>query len=315
MPSRHRRSRVWAERLVIVAFLALVAGLIAWKADDIAWDQVMRTLRGYDRVSLGLAALIAGTSTLVYCGYDLLARAYVQHRLTRLRVMAIAFVSYAFNLNLGAFVGGVGFRYRLYSRAGLKQGAIARVVSFSLATNWLGHFLLAGGVLLLRQVPLPESWGVAAGVGQLIGAGLLSVVGLYLWLSAFSRRRSVRIRGHEILFPGWRMALLQLLVSAANWTLMAGILFVLLHEHVAFGAVLSTLLIAAIAGVITHVPGGIGVIEFVFIGALGGKVGHGELIAAILAYRAFLYLGPLVVALALYVALEAAGRSPQPAHA
>jgi hypothetical protein len=33
--------------------------------------------------------------------------------------MGVTFISYAFNLNLGSLVGGVAFRYRLYSRLGL----------------------------------------------------------------------------------------------------------------------------------------------------------------------------------------------------
>ena len=37
-------------------------------------------------------------------------------------VMAVNFVSYAFNLCIGSLVGGVGFRYRLYSRLGLAPG-------------------------------------------------------------------------------------------------------------------------------------------------------------------------------------------------
>ena len=32
--------------------------------------------------------------------------------------MTVTFVSYVFNLNLGSLVGGVAFRYRLYSRLG-----------------------------------------------------------------------------------------------------------------------------------------------------------------------------------------------------
>ena len=53
--------------------------------------------------------------------------------------MAVNFISYAFNLNLGALVGGVAFRYRLYTQLGLKLGVITRVLSLSMLTNWLGY--------------------------------------------------------------------------------------------------------------------------------------------------------------------------------
>ena len=71
---------------------------------------------------------------------------------------------------------------------------------------------------------------------------------------------------------------------------------------------LATLLSAAIVGAATHVPGGLGVLEAVFIAALGGAGAAAQLIAALLAYRALYYLVPLVVAAAMHFALEAIAR-------
>ena len=51
--------------------------------------------------------------------------------------------SYAFTLNLGLLVGGVGVRYRLYARRGVDAGTIGQVVGTSVLTNWVGYLLLA----------------------------------------------------------------------------------------------------------------------------------------------------------------------------
>ncbi len=64
----------------------------------------------------------------------------------------------------------------------------------------------------------------------------------------------------------------------------------------------------AIAGVVLHVPAGLGVFEAVFITLLGHRISDGQLLAALLGYRAVYYLGPLVVAAFLFLAMELRAR-------
>ena len=71
---------------------------------------------------------------------------------------------------------------------------------------------------------------------------------------------------------------------------------------------LAVLLIGAIAGVITHVPAGLGVLEFVFVALLSHRVSEGQLLGALLAYRAIYYIVPLMVAAVLYLVMEAHAR-------
>ena len=98
-----------------------------------------------------------------------------------------------------------------------------------------------------------------------------------------------------------------------NWGVIASVIYVLMSRQVAYATVLSVLLVAAVAGVITHVPAGLGVLEAVFATALSGVLGQAEIIAALLAYRAVYYLAPLAVATMLFAALEArAGGSRGP---
>ena len=67
--------------------------------------------------------------------------------------------------------------------------------------------------------------------------------------------------------------------------------------------VLGVLLVSSIAGVIVHIPAGIGVLEAVFIALLAGEhVSHGTIIAALLAYRMLYYFLPL--ATVCYLVLE-----------
>ncbi len=115
----------------------------------------------------------------------------------------------------------------------------------------------------------------------------------------FSKRREWAFGESIITLPDGRMAALQFFVSAVNWSLMAGIIYMLLGRDIAYVSVLTTLLIGAVAGLIIRVPAGLGVLEAVFVGLLGSQAPSAQLIGALLLYRAFYYLGPLALALLL----------------
>ena len=87
--------------------------------------------------------------------------------------------------------------------------------------------------------------------------------------------------------------------------LIGTIVWLLMPRELGYGAVVATQLTAAMLAVPTHVPGGLGVIEAIFVAAFGNAGVQSELIAALLAYRALYYLLPLAVAAVLYFLVEA----------
>jgi uncharacterized membrane protein YbhN (UPF0104 family) len=138
-----------------------------------------------------------------------------------------------------------------------------------------------------------------------LGFLLVAATAAYISMCALARRRSWTIRGHELTLPSLRLATLQLAMSTLNWSLIAGTVYMLLGQKIPYPVVLEVMLVAAIAGVITHVPAGLGVLEAVFIALLSHLVPKYELLAALLTYRAIYYLAPLVVAALIYLVIEA----------
>jgi glycosyltransferase 2 family protein len=293
------------KRVALALFFLVVIGLLTSYARDVDWRAVSGAVQGYTATTLLLAAGLAAASHGLYSCYDLVGRRQTRHPLRARQVLATAFVSYAFNLNLGALVGGVALRYRLYARLGLEAATITQVLALSLLTNWLGYLLVAGAAFCAYPLALPPSWPLGGGGLRVIGSVMLALAGAYLLMCFTARRRVWRLRGRELKLPGGVMAVLQLALSCANWLLIAGIVAVLLEGRVGYATVLSVLLIAAVAGVMAHVPAGLGVLEAVFIALLSHRVPQAELLGALLAYRGVYYLAPLGLALALYLAMEA----------
>jgi len=289
-------------------FFAAVLALIVRQARTIDWSEVLDALRAIPRPTLLAAAALAACSHLLYSTFDLLGRRMTGHRLGTRIVMRVTFISYAFNLNLGALVGGVAFRYRLYSRLGLDNLTITRVLGFSMLTNWLGYLVLAGAVFCFFPMVLPPDWKMDGEGLRVLGALLLAAGAAYLGLCAIARQHTWRLRGHELDTPSLRMALLQLALSMLNWSLIGGMIWLLLQRQLPYHEVLAVALVAAVAGVITHVPGGLGVLEAVFLALLGHRAPQGTLLGALLAYRAIYYLLPLILAALTYVATELRAR-------
>jgi uncharacterized membrane protein YbhN (UPF0104 family) len=298
----------WAQRIVVAGFFIFVLVLLVVQARAIQWNEVFSTMRAYPAHVVLLAAALGAASHLIYSSFDLVGRHYTGHKLRAPTVMAITFVSYAFNLNLGTLVGAVAMRVRLYSRLGLNPAVIARIVGLSMLTNWLGYFLLAGLAFIWWPLVLPADWHIGGGALHALGGVLVAVSLGYLGLCSFSKRREWTVRGHEIALPSLRVAIVQLLLSSANWAVMGAAMHVLLQGKVAYPVTLGVLLIGAVAGLLSRVPAGLGVLEAVFIALLSTRLPDAALIAAVLLYRAVYYWAPLVVAALLYLAMEAGAK-------
>lgn len=294
----------WLKHGVTLLLFMVVAILLFSLVRNMDWQAVIETLRGYSPALVMMGLGITAASFAVFSSYDLLGKFYTGHELPIKEVLPLAFVCYAFNLNLGAWVGGIALRYRLYTKFGLKVATVTRVLSVSLTTNWLGYMLLAGTLFTLRLIELPEHWQVGTLGLQFIGAGLLLVCLFYLLACRYSRRRTWQWWGHEIVLPSLRLALLQMLLGAANWSLMAALVYLLLPQGVFYPTILGILLVSSIAGVVTHIPAGLGVLEAVFIALLQHQVSTSEIIAALIGYRALYFLFPLGLACMVYLLLE-----------
>ncbi|GJL36940.1 membrane protein [Enterobacter hormaechei] len=304
MAKSHPRWRL-AKKVLTWLFFIAVAVLLVLYAQKVNWDDVWKVIHDYNRlVLLGAAALVV-VSYLIYGCYDLLGRAYCGHKLAKRQVMLVSFICYAFNLTLSTWVGGIGMRYRLYSRLGLPSSTITRIFSLSITTNWLGYILLGGIIFTFGVVDIPAHWYISDTTLHFIGVVLLLFIAFYLWACGFAKRRHFTIRGQKLVIPSWKFALAQMAISSANWIAMGVIIWLLMGHQTNFFFVLGVLLVSSIAGVIVHIPAGIGVLEAVFLALLAGEhTSQGVIIAALLAYRVLYYFIPLLLALIAYLILE-----------
>src|SRR5665647_846622 len=98
-----------------------------------------------------------------------------------------------------------------------------------------------GFLFLVWPLQLPPSWKMGNHGLQWLGVGLILVSAAYIVACVRAGDRVWNVRGHELYLPPWRMAALQMTVSCVNWSLMAGVIYVLLQQKVAYTDVLTVL--------------------------------------------------------------------------
>jgi uncharacterized protein (TIRG00374 family) len=126
----------------------------------------------------------------------------------------------------------------------------------------------------------------------------------YVVACAVQHGRVWHWRGRELRLPSPKRALLQMAMSVANWALMGAAIYLLLGRDVPYGSALGALMAAAVVGVVTPIPAGLGVLEAVMLALLAHQLPQARVLGAVMAWRALYYLLPLFIGLALLAFLE-----------
>jgi phosphatidylglycerol lysyltransferase len=303
-PSTHHKVPAWTTLLGIALF-GLALFWLHHLLGQYRWRDILNHVHAIPTANVLRAALftIAGYGCLTL--YDALAVRFAGAHVPYLRVALISFMGYAVGHNVGLnTLSGGAIRYRAYSALGLGAKQIATIIAFGSVTFLLGAGLLLGLSLLTQAGMSGSVLHVHAWLAMLAGGILLAAVAAYLWLVC-TRHEPLRYRRIVIPVPKPRVAFAQVAVACADLLCAASVLYVLLPPQAAisFEAFAGIYLIAIAAGVISNVPGGIGVFEAVLL-VLLQSVPKGSLLGALLAYRAIYYFAPFAAALVLLGAHE-----------
>jgi len=289
-----------------VAVFVLALWALHHQFADLRLRDVLKQLEAMPAASLLAAIGLTLLSYFVLTGYDAMSLHYIRRPMEYRRSALASFLGYAVSQNVGlTLISGAPIRFRLYSAWGLSAMEIASVVAFNGLTFWLGILTVTGvaftigGGSALTTIHLPVM------ALRPLGVLLLAVVIAYLAICLFSRR-ALRIGRWELDPPPFRLAVLQIALSATDWTVSASVLWVLLpHEiNVGFAHYLAVFLLAQTLGVVSQIPGGFGVFETVVLAMLPAGVDTSVLVGPLIAYRMIYYFLPLALAAGMLLAYE-----------
>lgn len=205
------------------------------------------------------------------------------------RDLTISYISSAFTMNAGGSVlGGGSIRMRFAASQGISVGGVSKITLFCACACWAGHALACGTLLIIA--PPPFDW-LPSGVAGILG--YILVIGS---IAACAGRAIWRTR-----WPAPGLAFSALLVSAIDW-LGAGLAMWVLFPGdlpLSVWSFVAVITISQAIAALSHVPGGVGVLEFAITKTLSGLVAAPVLAGTLVTYRLVFYLLPFCLAILL----------------
>ncbi|MFN3371725.1 MAG: phosphatidylglycerol lysyltransferase domain-containing protein, partial [Sphingomonadaceae bacterium] len=307
-----RRAGIRARLPQLLGLALFVLALVALRhlLDEIDPARLAAELRAMPPWRIGLAILSSILGYVALAGYDWSALAYVGKRLPLATVVPGGMVAYAVSNSVGfAALSGTAIRWRLYRPLGLEARDLAVMAVFMSAAFVVAGCLIGLAALAIRPEALAHL--VTLPPGQVRALSLLAIATIMVPLVWASRSgHALGVRGRTVRVPPPALLLRQLAISTADIGLAALTLWILLPAAevgpFTFAAVYA---VALLAGVLSGVPGGIGVFETVLLAGLPDTVGTERLAAALLLYRLVYHLLPLFAALLFLGWQEASRRS------
>lgn len=298
----------WLGPVAVLALLALALVVLRRELAGVGYARISRAVRATPAERLALAGALTALAYAVLAGYDALALAYVRLRFPLRRVVATSTAAYAISQTLGfAAVTGNAVRYRFWSAWGLSAAEIGQAAAFVGATFTVGLVAVCGLALTLEPAGALGALGVPTGVARALGVLLLGTVAAYVGWAAVRRGRPLSLRGWRLPVPGPALAAAQLGLAAVDWAVAASVLRVLLPPTPGLGFVsfAGAFVIAQCVGLLSHVPGGVGVFDALMVVLLRPVLDAEPVLAALVVYRGVYYLLPFGLAVAALGAAEA----------
>lgn len=291
--------------LLGLAVLAIIAVLLWDRLQTIEFSAIVQQIRSLPAPAVA-GALACSIGAYVLVGlYEGIALERVSGQRRRWYALRTTVIANPVGRTVGAalFSGGA-LRYRFYSAIGLNARQVGALIvlmamPYVLGVGWLidVSFLLnteqASAALRLSTTTILvlATLGLAKDVGWLLVAK---------W-----RSKPIAAFGQQIRIPSLQHTFLQIAFGIAQILCNTGILYLLMPPELAMSwpAFIAIYCIAFVAGQISNVPAGLGVLEAALLLMLP-HVPPAKLLGSVLVYRALFEVVPLLVGLALWAAFE-----------
>jgi uncharacterized membrane protein YbhN (UPF0104 family) len=291
-----------------LAAVAFSIWILLHELRGISLDDVWDSLMAISSTHWALSALSAVVAYAALAGYDHIALLHIGKRVSWLFVTLCSFTTYALSHNIGGSVfSGAVIRYRAYVTKGLSGQEVGVLVAVCWFTFVLSTITVGAIVLILVPGLLDRfsDLGLREFSG-LTGMLLLVPVIAYVFCS-WLNLRPLRIGSLQIHYPRLPIVARQLIIGPLELFAAGAIIYFALPEagNPGYLVVLGVFLVSFSVAQISHAPGGLGVLEVVFLMGLPDMEAV-DVLAALLVFRLFYLIVPLIISLGVVLLFERA---------
>ena len=298
MTTTTKTNHTWTAIIAIVLFgIGIFAFTHLLHSVDMA--AVKAQMRATPAITLLGAVASTAVAYLALTGYDWWGLRQIGHKLPASVVGLGGFLGCAFGNTVGvSFLSGGAVRYRIYSVYGLSGIEVAALSTYIAAAIGIGLTVIGTGALAIHPGALGSALPLSETVIRWGSLGAMVAMLVVLYAFAFSGR-TLSVGRFRIDIPSAPVLTGQFLVNLLDVFAAAFTLWLLLPAGKPdFATLVAIYAAATMVGVLSHVPGGVGVFETAVLAAMPSTVSPTEVAAALLLFRFIYYLLPFGIGFA-----------------
>ncbi|MCD8915200.1 bifunctional lysylphosphatidylglycerol flippase/synthetase MprF [Staphylococcus simulans] len=293
MSKRMKSRLITGAKAVFAAVLFIIVVMTLYRElSTINFKKLFMLFEKLNRVELTSLLVVGGLSILLLSFYDVVMVRTLKLKMPMMKVMRVSYIINALNsiIGFGGFIGA-GVRVSVYKQYTKDTKTLLHYISLVLLSMLTGLSLLS--ILVVTHVfnakHLLDDYPVVH--------VLLYVVACFLPLFVFVTIKKPVQQSHR--FTGVYLTI----VSSIEWLAASMVLYFALRIvdlNVDFTSFVGIFIIAAIAGLISFIPGGFGAFDVVIlVGLKHLNLPEEKIVLALMLYRFAYYIVPVVIALIL----------------
>ncbi|MFP4008851.1 MAG: hypothetical protein ACLFV6_12725 [Spirulinaceae cyanobacterium] len=280
--------------------LGLAIDAISTEIQNYSYQDLLHSLKALPNYRLVIASVLVILGYGFITLYEVLGLHYIKQPLAYAKAAFAAFTCYSFSNTVGfPFLTSSAIRYRLYLSWGLDFIETTQLIAFSNLSFSLGILTLGGFLFLYESPAVAQLFDLPLASIQILGGLSLGLISAYLLLVTIRRHSlKIKIKQKVIRLPPLRFSVAQIVIFALDWGAAAGILYSLIMpvEPLSYSKFMTIYILAKLGGIVSNVPGGLGVFDTIVILLLAGKVTADGVLSSLLIFRSIYYFLPFLFA-------------------
>lgn len=307
----------WLLAIIAIVMFALASKSLFHMAHTLDMAQVKSIFTSTPPLTMLKAVGVVIAAYMLLSVYDLIAIRYLKTKIPYPKILNTSLTAFSIGHTLGVSMLSAGaVRFRYYGKYGVESTKIANIILLvSLAFSY-GMMTVIGISLvvnphMLAQLLTHISWlgSISPLVFKGIGFAILALIAASL-LFAGKSGRMLSIKNWQLQLPPATVLLRLIILAVIDIALVAYIIHMLIPASisVSYLEVFSAYVQAITVGIISHVPGGLGVFELTMVASLP-QVDKTTLLSVLLLFRVLYYFIPFMLGILSFVLHEAYIRS------
>lgn len=281
-----------------IAVCLLSIGILIKEFRYTDWQGVFVGINDISILKLAQALFFVICSYGAIAYYDILAIHYIKNSLSPRKIVFAGLITYAISPNVGfAFLSASFLRYRLYHHWHISNLDIARIIAFTNLNLWVGIIPITGIIFTFTAPKLPpaitfpflqtslKNFGIVCLIISILYLILITLIQKFNWLQKYQWQ-----------VPSLKLSLQQILVFTLDWGFAALALYHLFHLKISYFSFFGIYVIAMVTGLISTVPGGLGVFETVILFFLESFQDKTIILSTLIVFRCLYYFLPFIIA-------------------